>query len=73
VQLKNQDWTRITVVLLNRQIAYLDRLSVEIRLKHGAIIRRDALVRALVEAVMRRGLDLSEAGSFAALVALVRR
>lgn len=73
MQLKNTDWTRITVVLLNRQIAYLDRLSVEIRLRHGTIIRRDALVRALVEAVMRRGIDLSEAASFAALVALVRQ
>ena len=73
MQQQAKGWTRVTVVLLNRHIAYLDRLAVDIRLKHGKIIRRDALVRAFVEAAMRRGLDLSEANSFNALVALLRR
>jgi hypothetical protein len=73
VQQQAKGWTRVTVVLLNRHIAYLDRLAVDIRLKHGKIIRRDALVRAFVEAVMRRGVDLSEASSFNALVALLKR
>jgi hypothetical protein len=70
---KQRGWTRITVVLLNRHIAYLDRLAVDIRLAHGRIIRRDALVRAFVEATMRRGVDLTQADSYAALVALLRR
>lgn len=73
MQQKEKNWTRITVVLLNRHIAYLDRIAVDIRLRHGTIIRRDALVRGFVEAVMRRRIDLAEAGSFAALVALLRR
>ena len=73
MQQKQQGWTRVTVVLLNRQIANLDRLAVDIRLRTGVIIRRDALVRAFVEAAMRRGVDLSKADSFDALVALLRR
>lgn len=73
MQKQKEGWTRVTVVLLNRQIANLDRLAVEIRLRHGRIIRRDALVRAFVEAAMRRGIDLSQASSAEALVALLRR
>lgn len=73
MQQNERGWTRVTVVLLNRQIANLDRLAVDIRLRHGVIIRRDALVRAFVEAAMRRGVDLSQADSFEALVALLRR
>jgi hypothetical protein len=70
---KRSGGTRVTVVLLNRHIALLDRLAVDIRLRHGTIIRRDALVRAFVEAAMRRRIDLSNADSSAALVALLRR
>lgn len=73
MQQKSRGWTRVTVVLLNRQIAELDRLAVDIRLRHGRIIRRDALVRAFVEAAIRRGIDLSQADSHESLVALLRR
>jgi hypothetical protein len=65
--------SRITVVLLQRHIAYLDRIAVDMRLRHGKIVRRDALVRAFVEASMRRGVDLSDADSFNALVTLLRQ
>jgi hypothetical protein len=65
--------SRVTVVLLQRHIAYLDHIAVDIRLRHGKIVRRDALVRAFVEAAMLRGVDLSNADSFNALVALLRQ
>ena len=30
-----EPWAKITVVLLDRHVAYLDRLAIDIRLKHG--------------------------------------
>jgi hypothetical protein len=49
--------SRVTIVLLNRHIAWLDRLTVDIRLKHGKILRRDALLHALIEASIRKKMD----------------
>ena len=35
-----EPWAKITVVLLDRHVAYLDRLAIDIRLKHGKAISR---------------------------------
>lgn len=70
---KAQSTTRVTVVLLNRHIAWLDRLTVDIRLDRGVILRRDALLRGIIEAAIRRKIDLTQADSAAAIVALLRK
>ena len=45
-----EPWAKITVVLLDRHVAYLDRLAIDIRLKHGKAISRAEIIRGLIEA-----------------------
>ena len=54
-----EDWTKVTVVLLNRQIVFLDSLSTEIRKNTGAVVKRAEILRALVDAVEESSLDMS--------------
>ena len=58
-----EDWTKVTVVLLNRQIVFLDSLSTEIRKNTGSVVKRAEILRALVDAMEESGLDLSVARS----------
>ena len=67
-----EPWAKITVVLLDRHVAYLDRLAIDIRLKHGKAISRAELIRGLVEAAFQSGVDLSQEDSFDSLVNLLR-
>jgi hypothetical protein len=63
----DEAWTKVTVVLFNRQIVFLDRLVANIRAKSGAAISRAQLIRALVDAVADGHLDLTAATSEADL------
>ena len=56
-------WTKVTVVLFNRQIVFLDRLSANIRAQSGAAISRAQLLRALLDAVADADIDLTSATS----------
>ena len=60
-------WTKVTVVLFNRQIVFLDRLAANIRAQSGAAISRAQLIRALLDAVADADLDLTVARSEADL------
>ena len=60
-------WTKVTVVLFNRQIVFLDRLAANIRAQSGAAISRAQLIRALVDAVADADIDLTAATSEADL------
>lgn len=64
-------WSKITVVLLDRQVAYVDGIAVDIRLRHSVAISRAELIRALIEAVSQSGLDLSDASGNEELVQMV--
>jgi hypothetical protein len=66
-----EPWAKITVVLLDRHVAYLDRLAIDIRLKHGKAISRAEIIRGLIEAAFQSGVDLSEAHSIDTLVKLL--
>lgn len=59
----NEDWTKVTVVLFNRQIVFLDRVAASIRATSGAAISRAQLIRALVDAVGEANIDLTAARS----------
>lgn len=64
----------MTVVLFDRQIAYLDGIVQTIRTRSGATISRAQLIRALVDAACEARIDLSAGGSEAELrAALVAR
>ena len=60
-------WTKVTIVLFNRQIVFLDRLAANIRAQSGAAISRAQLIRALVDAVADADIDLTAATSEADL------
>lgn len=60
-------WTKVTVVLFNRQIVFLDRLAANIRAQSGAAISRAQLIRSLVDAVADADVDLTAATSEADL------
>jgi hypothetical protein len=61
-------WAKVTVVLLDRHVAFLDQLAIDIRLKHRRAISRAEIIRALVEAAFISGVDLSESDSETAIV-----
>jgi hypothetical protein len=59
----DEEWTKVTVVLFNRQIVFLDRLAANIRAHSGAAISRAQLIRALLDAVADADVDLTTAMS----------
>ena len=56
-------WSKVTVVLLDRQIVYLDRLIADIRAAKGAKIGRAHLIRGLIDALAESDLDLTNSRS----------
>ena len=59
----DEAWTKVTVVLFNRQIVFLDRLASNIRAHSGAAISRAQLIRSLVDAVTDADIDLTASRS----------
>jgi hypothetical protein len=55
-----EHWTKVTVVLMDRQVVFLDRLVADIRAANGSAIGRAHLIRALVEALAASDLDLTK-------------
>ena len=62
-----EPWTKVTVVLFNRQIVFLDRIAASIRARRGVAMSRAQLVRALLDAVGDSDIDLTASTSEAAL------
>lgn len=58
-----EDWAKVTVVLLNRQIAFLDHLSAEIRSNSGIAVRRSEIIRTLIDFLENGGPELRRAAS----------
>jgi hypothetical protein len=46
---------RLSVSIVSRHVAMLDRLAVDIRLRHGVAMSRAGILRAIVEAAQREG------------------
>ena len=46
---------RVQVNIISRHVAMLDRLAVEMRLRHGVAMSRAGILRAIVEAAERNG------------------
>jgi hypothetical protein len=51
----------VTMWTSARQTAFIDDISVSIRLKHGRVFNRGEIVTAIIEAVIRSGCDMVEA------------
>ncbi len=69
---QGETWSKITVVLLDRHVAYLDRIAVDIRLQRGIAISRAELIRGLIEAASKTGVELSDAAGNPEMVNLLR-
>jgi len=54
---------KLTVIIPPDQVAFLDRLCLDIRAKTKAKIRRTEIIRALVAGVHSSGLDLTKYGT----------
>lgn len=67
----DEAWTKVTVVLFNRQIVFLDRLAANIRAQSGAAISRATLIRSLIDALSEADVDLKASMSEADLKATI--
>jgi hypothetical protein len=66
-----EQWTKVTVVLFDRQIVFLDRLCADIRATSGVAVSRAHVVRALIDGLAESDLDLTGTRSEADLRALI--
>jgi hypothetical protein len=63
----------MTVIMPPDQVAFLDRLCLDIRTKTRAKIRRTEVIRALVAGVQASGIDLTTYGSEADIAGPIQK
>ena len=60
-------WAKVSVVLFERQVASLDRLTHNVRKKIGKTMTRAEIIRALVDGLIASGIDITRHASEATL------
>ncbi len=65
-----ESWSKVSVVLFDRQISQLDRLAADGRRK---ALNRAEIIRALIDGLIDSGMDIATAASEADLRARVAR
>jgi hypothetical protein len=68
-----ETWSKVSVVLFDRQILHLDRLATDIRGTSGKGLNRAEIIRALIDGLIDSGMDITTTGSEADLRARVAR
>ena len=68
-----ESWSKVSVVLFDRQILQLDQLSINIRGRSGKVMNRAEIIRALIDGLIDSGMDVSTTGSESDLRAKVAR
>lgn len=68
-----ETWSKVSVVLFDRQILQLDRLATDIRSKSGKVLNRAEIIRALIDGLIDSGMDITGTGSEADLRGRVAR
>ena len=69
----SETWSKVSVVLFDRQILHLDRLATDIRGRNGKAMNRAEIIRGLIDGLIDSGMDVTAAGSEADLRARVAR
>src|SRR5436305_3118253 len=69
----NETWSKVSVVLFDRQIRHLDRLATDGHRKIGKGLNRAEIIRALIDGLIESGIDVHASPSEADLRALVAR
>ncbi len=64
-------WTKVSVVMFERQVLELDRLTTAIRTKTGANLTRAEVIRALLDALDESRLDVTTVVSGAHLKRMI--
>src|SRR5215831_20228145 len=59
----DEAWSKVSVVLMDRQVVRLDRVVSQIHRTTGAILTRAGVIRALVDGVVGSGLDVTSVTS----------
>ncbi len=68
-----ETWSKVSVVLFDRQILHLDRLATDIRGRSGKVLNRAEIIRALIDGLIDSGMDITATASEAELRARVAR
>jgi hypothetical protein len=68
-----ETWSKVSVVLFDRQIVHLDQLATDMRSKNGRMLNRAEIIRALIDGLIDSGMDVTASGSEADLRAKVAR
>jgi hypothetical protein len=68
-----ETWSKVSVVLFDRQIHHLDRLATDVRDRNGKFLNRAEIIRALIDGLIDSGMDITSTGSEADLRARVAR
>jgi len=69
----NETWSKVSVVLFDRQIHQLDHLATEIRVKTGKVLNRAEIIRGLIDGLIESGMDITSTASEADLRGRVAR
>ena len=69
----SEAWSKVSVVLFDRQIQHLDRLATAVRGKSVKVLNRAEIIRALIDGLIDSGMDIMASGSEADLRAKVTR
>jgi hypothetical protein len=69
----NETWSKVSVVLFDRQILHLDRLATDIRGRSGKVLKRAEIIRALIDGLIDSGMDVTATASETDLRARVAR
>jgi hypothetical protein len=68
-----ETWSKVSVVLFDRQVSQLDRLATVSGAKAGRVLNRAEIIRALIDGLIDSGMDITSTASEAALRAKVAR
>jgi hypothetical protein len=66
-------WSKVSVVLFDRQILHLDRLATDIRGASGKVLNRAEIIRALIDGLIDSRLDITGTSSEADLRGRITR
>src|SRR3984893_11475754 len=69
----SETWSKVSVVLFDRQILHLDRLATNIRSTNGKVLNRAEIIRALIDGLIDSGMDITGTASESDLRARVAR
>jgi hypothetical protein len=69
----SETWSKVSVVLFDRQILHLDRLATDIRGRNGKVLNRAEIIRGLIDGLIDSGMDITGTASEADLRGRVAR